>query len=224
VLCSELAVLSAIMTVWSMRLPGADEPKHSESMALRDTWDLPVTITALSLASIAFGYGGVTSYAAIYAIERNVHPDSLYFSVFAATIIFVRVTTSHLGDRFGTKPILYPAFAAIPISFAVLAFADTRAEFVISAILFGAGLGSAYPSFANFVLSNTDAARRARTFGSIVWAFDTGIGSGSLLMGLLGEQYSLSRAYLVAAAISLLAIPIFAMASPRLASRGTSVA
>lgn len=225
VLCAELAVLSAVMTIWSARLPIADDASLKPALpALHETWDLPVMVTSLSLAAIAFGYGGVTSYTAMYAIERNVHPDSLYFSVFAATIVLIRVSTSHLGDRFGARAILYPAFAAVPISFAVLAFAETRTTFVISAILFGIGLGSAYPTFANFILSNTDPARRARTFGSIVWAFDTGIGSGSLLMGLLGEHYSLSRAYLVAAGVSLLAIPIFAASSPRLGARGTPVA
>jgi hypothetical protein len=35
------------------------------------------------------------------------------------------------------------------------------------------------PAFATFVLANTDPQRWERTFGSIVWAFDTGIGTGS---------------------------------------------
>jgi MFS family permease len=223
-LCGELAVLSLLMAIWSSRLPEVPSGMGEAKGSLREAWDLPVTVTALSLASIAFGYGGVTSYAALYAIEKHVHPDSLYFSVFAVMIILIRVSTSHLGDRFGAKAVLYPAFAAIPVSFLILAFANTRTTFVISAILFGAGLGSAYPAFANFVLSHTDPNRRARTFGSIVWAFDTGIGAGSLLMGMIGERSSLSRAYLVAAGVALLAIPIFAFASRMLHGRGTSVA
>lgn len=224
VLCGELAVLSLIMAVWSFYLPDSPPVVTRSKALLRDAWDLPVTITSLSLASIAFGYGGVTSYAAIYSLEKHVHPDSLYFGVFAAMIIVIRVSTSHLGDRFGARTVLYPAFAAIPLSFVVLAYADSRTMFVISALLFGAGMGSAYPAFANFVLTHTDPTRRARTFGSIVWAFDTGIGSGSLFMGIVGERSSLSRAYLLAAGVSLLAIPIFALASRRLHSRGTSVA
>jgi predicted MFS family arabinose efflux permease len=66
--------------------------------------------------------------------------------------------------------------------------------------------------------------RRARTFGSIVWAFDTGIGTGSLVIGVLGEHLGLSFAFKVAAALSCFSIPIFAWASRHLASRGTSLA
>lgn len=213
VLCAELAVLSIVMTIWSARLKIGTHEAPERSHSLRDSWDIPVTLTALSLASIAFGYGAITSYAAIYANEKNVHPDSLYFTVFAFSIILVRVFTSRLGDRFGPKVIIYPAYAAVPVSFFVLSIADTRAMFALSAVLFGVGLGAAYPAFANFILQNTDERRRARTFGSIVWAFDTGIGSGSLILGMVGEHRGLATSYAIAAGVSLLAVPIFAMTS-----------
>jgi predicted MFS family arabinose efflux permease len=150
--------------------------------------------TTLSLTVATFGYGGVTSYTAIMAIERHIKPESIYLTVFAGTVVFYRVFFSPLGDRIGLKAVLYPSLALIPIAFAA------------------------------FILGNTDPERRARTFGSIVWAFDTGIGTGSLVIGVLGEHLGLSFAFKVAAALSCFSIPIFAWASRHLASRGTSLA
>ncbi|HEX7676580.1 MAG TPA: hypothetical protein VF713_00535, partial [Thermoanaerobaculia bacterium] len=49
-----------------------------------------------------------------------------------------------------------------------------------------------------------------------------GIGLGSFGIGAIGQHYGLSRAFLVAAALSCLSIPIFALTSPRLG--GTSLA
>jgi MFS family permease len=95
---------------------------------------------------------------------------------------------------------------------------------ILSAILFGLGFGAAYPAFATFILGNTDPDRRARTFGSIVWAFDTGIGTGSLVIGALGEAFGFHRAFLAAAALSCFSIPIFMWSSRQLAARGTSLA
>lgn len=213
VLCVEMAALSVIMLVWSTRLPVVESKPETVLPSLRDAWDWQVIRATLSLAVIAFGYGGVTSYVALFSIERDIHPEWLYFSVFASAVVLIRVFTSHLGDRFGPKPILYPSFAAIPISFVILAFADTRWEVVVAALLFGVGLGSAWPAFANFILTHTDVKRRARTFGSIVWAFDTGIGTGSLLIGAIGQRWSLGTAFGVAAGISCLSIPIFLTAS-----------
>jgi MFS family permease len=215
-LCLELAVLSLLMAGAGMRLATSERPVPESRPGLADAWDWKVTVTALSLAAVSFGYGGVTSYVAIFSMERGIKPASLFFTVFAITIVLVRLTTSHLGDRYGAKVLLYPAMAAMPISFVLLAEAHTRPQLVGAAILFGAGFGSMYPAFVSFILKTTDPARRARTFGSIVWAFDTGIGTGSAVIGTLAERYSLGTAFLIASAISCLSIPIFAVTSRRL--------
>ena len=91
----------------------------------------------------------------------------------------------------------------IPIAFAIEAIAQQRWEMILSATLFGFGLGAAYPALATFILENTDPDRRARTFGSIVWAFDTGVGSGSLLIGAMAQRWGYGRAFGAAAAIRL---------------------
>jgi MFS family permease len=223
-LCIEIAVLSALMTFWATRIPGADRPRTDASRPkLGELWDWKVIKTTLSLAVMSFGYGGITSYVTILALERKIEPESLFFTVFAITIVLVRVVTGRLGDRFGPKVLLYPAFVAMPISFAVLARAQTVWQIVTAAILFGLGLGASFPSFMTFVVANTDEQRRARTFGSVIWAFDTGIGLGSFFIGMLGQRRGLGFAFNVAAALACLSIPIFVATSRQLA-RGTAVA
>lgn len=222
-LCLELAALSAAMTVWAVFLPARHTPRPGGSFAIRDAWDWRVVKTTLSFTVMSFGYGGVTSYSAIMAIEHHVKPAAVYLSTLAAAIVVVRVSFSHLVDRYGTKQILYPSLALIPVALTILAFAHLRWEMIASAIVFGIGFGLAYPTFATFILGNTDPMRRARTFGSMVLAFDTGIGLGSFGIGALGQRYGLGNAFGFAAALSCLAIPIFAWTSKHLAD-GTSLA
>lgn len=215
-LCLELASISALMAIWASRIPAVEAALPDPLPHPSTLFDWGVVRTTLSLTCVSFGYGGVTSYAAILAVQRGVQPRWIYFAVFAVTIVVIRVATSHLGDRFGYAVILYPALVCIPIAFVLLAWADTRAQFVISGIIFGLGFGSAYPAFASFILGATDPQRRARTFGSIVMAFDVGIGTGSLLVGTIGEHFGLGNAFLCAAALSCLSIPIFAWTSRQL--------
>jgi MFS family permease len=222
-LCLELAVVSTLMTLWATRLPAHVPRADHAGPSLRNAWDWRVISTALSFTVVALGYGGVTSYVAMLSIERKIHPPSLFFTVFAVSIAVVRITLSHLGDRYGTRAVLFPSFAGIPISFVILATSYTRTQLVVAAIVFGFALGNAFPAFMSFLVSNTDERNRARTFGSFVWAFDTGIGLGSLSMGAIAEHHGLGTAFLVAAGISCLAIPIFAATSRRL-TRGTPVA
>jgi MFS family permease len=222
-LCVEIAVLSACMGLWAARLPADAKAGPAPLPRLRELWDWQVVKTTLSMAVVSFGYGGITSYVAILSLERGIHPESLFFTVFALSVVLVRVFTSRLGDRFGHKVLLYPAFVAMPISFAILAAANAKWQMVAAAILFGIGLGASFPSFMTFVVTNTDEQRRARTFGSVIWAFDTGIGLGSFCIGAMGQRRGLGFAFNVAAALACLSIPIF-VATSRQLTRGTPVA
>jgi predicted MFS family arabinose efflux permease len=79
----------------------------------------------------------------------------------------------------------------------------------MSAVLFGLGFGTAYPNYVGYVMRAVASARRGAAFGAILAAFDTGIGTGSTAMGWLIQRFGFSRAFGIAAAISLLAIPYF---------------
>lgn len=226
-LCAELAVLSALMAIAATRVATTDAHRITERPALREVWDWRVLRAAISLGTVSFGYGGITSYAALIAVDRHIDPPSLYFTVFATTIVVIRVFTSRLGDRFGPLVMLYPAFVAMPVAFALLAIAHVKWQLITSAILFGLGLGVMWPAFTTFIINNTDPRRRARTFGSIIWAFDTGIGTGSLVIGAIGDRWGLAAGFYTAAALACLAIPMFVAASRRIVAApggGTAVA
>jgi MFS family permease len=223
-LCVEIAVLSALMAIWASRLPGGQRNDAQASLPrIGELWDWRVMKTALSLAVVSFGYGGITSYVAILSRERGIHPESLFFAVFAISVIVVRIATARIGDRHGPKVLLYPALVSIPLAFLLLAAAQTRAQLIAAGILWGMGLGASFPAFMTFVVTNTDERFRGRTFGSVILAFDTGIGLGSIVIGAIGTRWSLGTAFVVAAALSCLAIPIFVSTSRQLA-RGTGVA
>lgn len=218
-LCLEIAALSAIMAVWAARIPGGLERRNETRLPrASELWDPLVIRTSISFAVVSFGYGGITSYVALLSRERGIQPESLFFTVFAITIVLVRVFTSRAGDRFGPKVLLYPAFLAMPLAFGVLSVAATRPQMIVSAILFGIGLGASFPAFMTFVVTHTAEARRGRTFGSVILAFDTGIGLGSVVIGIIGERTSLGTAFAFAAVLSCLAIPIFMVTSKKLVS------
>lgn len=223
-LCADMALISTATSIWASRLAGGDARGGERSLPpLRELWDWSVFLTTLSLGVVAFGYGGVTSYATILSLERGIHPESLFFTVFAVATLLVRVFTSRIGDRLGPRILLYPAFAAIPIAFALLAHARSRLELIASATLFGLGLGAAFPAFMTFVLAHTPESARGRTFGSVIGGFDIFIGIGSLTIGFIGGRHGLGTAFAIAAALSCLSIPIFLVTSRQLV-RGTPIA
>ena len=78
-----------------------------------------------------------------------------------------------------------PSLALIACGIALLTVRGTRATFVASAVVFGLGFGTAYPTFAAYVMRDVNPRRRGAAFGAILAAFDTGIGTGSTTVGWL---------------------------------------
>jgi MFS family permease len=208
-----MTALSCGMLVLSLRVPGGVERSHGPFPAFGGLIDWRVILTALALFAMSYSYGGITSYVAIFATERNVRPASLFFTVFAIAILMTRVLTSRIGDRFGPRALLYPSWVLVPTGLALLPFSDSPLAFSVSAAVFGAGFGGAYPAFVTYVLGRTAPARRGATFGSILFAFDMGIGSGSLITGILAERSGFPVAFATAAILSALSIPLFAATS-----------
>ncbi len=209
----ELTATSIVMVVLSLFVRAGLERSSAPFPAIRDLVDWRVMVVALSLFVVAFGYGGVTSYAAMVAVERRIEPPSIFFTVFALAILSTRFVTGPLGDRIGPKRLFFPSVGVIPPALLLLAFGESRASMIGAAALFGTGFGGAYPAFATWVLGRTNPSRRGATFGSIVWAFDTGIGTGSLALGWIAEHYGFAPAFAIGAAVSVGSIPIFLLTS-----------
>jgi MFS family permease len=209
-LCLESAALNIIMAIIAWRLPPDKRHlDHAPSLHPRDLIEWRVLLGAGTLFLYSFSYGGITSFVAVYAERLGVTPRALYFTVFCAAIVVTRGFIGRYADRIGYARLIVPCLALIVVGVGVLSIATDRATFVVSALLFGVGFGSAYPLFVSHLMHNVPENRRTATFGALIGAFDTGIGTGSIAVGWMSERYGFSRAFGVAGAIALLSIPYF---------------
>ena len=210
----ELAALALLLAVMALFVREAAAPAPAGApeggARLHEAIRWRVVASASGLFLVAASYGAITSYAALLAADRGVSPRSLFFTVFALTVIATRIVLPQLVDR-GRRPehLLVGSLLLVPPGLLLLGLAHSRGGMVAAAIVFATGFGSAYPTFMSWVLARTDARHRAATFGSVLLAFDTAIGLGSLLVGRLGERLGLGGAFLVLAAVSTLAVPSF---------------
>ena len=206
-LCALGAALNVMMGVIAFFLKETplDTPHERE----RGILEWRVLIISLALFLYSFGYGGITSFAAMYADANHVTPKGLYLTTLATVILCIRPIAGKLGDRWGYKRVFVPCLVLISVGLALLSFGGTRGWMIASAIVFGAGFGTAYPVYVGYVMRDVSAARRGAAFGAILAAFDTGIGTGSTSMGWIIQHYGFRQAFGVAAAISALALPYF---------------
>jgi MFS family permease len=88
----------------------------------------------------------------------------------------------------------------------VLAFANGPVMFALAAMIFGLGFGLMHPAFTAYVMSHVAFARRGAAFGAMLAAFDTGIGSGSSMMGWLVHHVGYRPAFGMTAALAALSL------------------
>jgi MFS family permease len=218
-LCLESAGLNVLMALIAWRLPvervvAAPSGGHRGRLI-----EWRVLILSFTLFLYSFGYGGITSFTALYADANGVTPKGIYLTTLALIILVTRPLSGRLGDRWGYRRVFLPCLVLITIGLGCLTFGGTRFWLVTSALIFGAGFGTAYPVFAGYVMRHVGAERRGAAFGAILACFDTGIGTGSTSMGWLIGRYGFGPAFGVAAALAALALPYFLFADTLLRRR-----
>jgi MFS family permease len=214
--CLSAGALNVAMAViaWCMR-ESHHGAAHDGPLFGAHVFEWRVAVASITLFLYSFGYGGVTSFVALYATANHVTPG-LFFTVFATATMCTRPISGRLGDRLGHVRVFIPCLALIVVGYALLAVGGTRPWMLASALIFGVGFGSAYPMYAAYVLQHVDTRRRGAAFGGIVAAFDTGIGTGSIAMGWLVDRFGFRSAYGAAACLAALSIPYFLLSGRRL--------
>lgn len=206
-LCIVAGVLNLVMAAIAWNLE--EHPRTMSAGPRKGLLEWRVLVTSLTLFLYSFGYGGITSFAAMYADASGTSPKGLYLTTLAVVILCTRPITGRLGDLWGYKRVFVPCLVMISCGLALLSIGGTRPWMLISAIVFGLGFGTAYPAYVGYVMQDVAADRRGAAFGAILAAFDTGIGTGSTSMGWLIQHLGYAPAFGIAAALSALALPYF---------------
>jgi MFS family permease len=211
-MCLEAAAINLVMAFIAWSLPSDTRLREHRKVG----FEWRVLALSFTLFLYTFGYGGLTSFVALYTDFNHVTPRALYFTLFCLTIVVTRPFAGRLGDQFGYRRVFLPCVALVAVGFAILALGGSRPMLITSALIFGTGFGSAYPVFLAHVMRSVGEDRRGAMFGSVIGAFDTGIGTGSIAMGSIIERAGYHAAWGTAAALAVCAIPYFLVAEPRL--------
>src|ERR1035437_6181477 len=99
----------------------------------RDLVEWRVLALSMSLFLCSFGYGGVTSFVAIFTEKSGIVPKGLFFAAFSLTVLFIRPFVARYADRIGPRRLLMPLLVLVSISFVALAFATTAPRLVLAA-------------------------------------------------------------------------------------------
>ncbi len=221
-LCAELTALNLTMGLIALQLPDdhatpatdAQNPANPAASGKGVEWR--VLALSIGLAMISFGYGSLTSFSALFADDLGITPRSVFLIAMAIAILVSRLTIGRIVDRLGHRYVLTRAIIAPPIGLVILAFAFGKTSFLIAALVFGAGFGLMHPAYSAYMMKHVAPSRRGAAFGAMLAAFDTGIGTGSSLMGWVIHVYGFRVGFACAAIVAGIALPYFLVAEKKL--------
>ena len=225
VFSAELVALNLLMAIIAWRLPddragGEHPPNLPNPSSPSNLIEWRVLFLSVAMGLVSFGYGGLTSFSALFSDWLHVTPRSLFLSVMAVAILAARLILGRRLDAIGHRRMMLPALAVPAVGLVVLAAARGETSFLVAAALFGGGFGLMYPAFAAYVMGHVTAQRRGAAFGAMIAAFDMGIGTGSSIIGWVIDGHGFRVAFAGAACLAFLSVPYFLVAERRLGFLG----
>lgn len=168
---------------------------------------LPIAIVGLS---ISFWYSSVISYISVYANSLELMDVSGYFFLcFAAAMIIARPFTGRLFDRVGPGIVIYPSILLFSIGLLLLAFTSSGWMLLLSGMVIGLGFGSLLPCMQTLAIQASPVNRSSYAIATFFTFFDTGIASGSYILGILVAFSGFSNLYLLASIFVLFSLYLY---------------
>ena len=208
-LCASLVALNVVVAALALAL-APDRPIGADwlhRLVPHRAIDWRTLVVSGALLLVSFGYGGLTSFVALYAEAKGITPKGIFFTGFALTVILVRPFTAPSIDRRGARSILPGSIAITAGGLALVPFQSSRFGLVAAAVVFGAGFALLGPAFTSWTIEHVDPERRGAAFGALLAAFDSGIGLGSFALGAIVVRWGWMEAFLGAALLALCAWP-----------------
>ena len=112
----------------------------NRAAASRGLLEWRVLVLSITLFLYSFGYGGITSFTALYADANGVTPKSIYLTTLAIVVLVTRPLSGRLGDRFGYRRVFLPCLVLISGGLVCLALGGTRGLDDRVGHIFGTGL------------------------------------------------------------------------------------
>lgn len=216
-LCLSVAAMNVVMgfIAWSIHESHEGTPGWPTSRELKDSLNFSVLRLSLALFLYSFAFGCVTSFAALAADARGIAPREVFLTTMAFTTFLSRPVLSPYLDRLGHLRMFRWFVAMIPVGLALLCIATTKGMMILAAMIFGLAYGNCHPAFTAYIMGRVDERGRGGAFGGILAAFDVGIGTGSILSGILVHRFGFGVAFGTATVLSALSLPYFNWARPR---------
>ncbi|MEG0374503.1 MAG: MFS transporter [Raoultibacter sp.] len=154
-------------------------------------------------------YGALVTFLAIHASAQGVENIGLFFTAYAIAVAVSRPLLGRIVDRRGYAIILLPGLAFMVLALVLLSQADSTVLFIAVALLYGSGFAACHSTLQTMAVAGVPPERRGAANATFLIGFDSGIGVGSIVSGLLVGAFGYAGMFLAFAAMPVIAGVVF---------------
>ncbi|MDT8860119.1 MFS transporter [Alkalihalobacillus sp. MEB130] len=188
-------------------------------ISIHDFFELKAIPFAFIISLVAFAYAAILSFISVYAVEVGLELVSGYFFlVFAITMLASRPYLSRLFDQRGSKIVIMPSLLIFSFGFLLLGISESAWVFLLAAGVLGIGYGSLMPLLLSLATGAVARHRTGHATATFFTLYDSGVATGSFILGLMVPFIGFSNLFLCLAGFVLFILGSFHLVSIRVHS------
>ena len=187
-----------------------DDKGAGKRLGFHDIIEMRVVPIGFVALLTAFAYSSIMSFITAYSeAQQLLAYTSLFFIVFAISMIIVRPWVGKIYDRKGASAVIYPSFIFFAIGLVIVSFISNQWMLWLSAIFIGIGYGSLFPCFQTVAIQSVPKQRMGHAISTFFTLFDLGMAMGSVILGLIIAYYGYQMTYLFCAVITVATLFVY---------------
>lgn len=172
-----------------------------------ETKVIPVGLVALLTA---LTYSSILSFITAYSESKNLFEyASIFFIVFAVSMIVVRPFVGKMFDRKGPSAVMYPSFIFFALGMVIVSFVNNQWTLWISAVFIGIGYGTLFPCLQTVAIQTVSKNRMGHAISTFFTLFDIGLALGSVIMGIFISWMGFQNTFLLCSVIIVLTLLVY---------------
>ena len=192
------------------QMDSSDDQGVEKRLGFHDIIEMRVVPIGFVALLTAFAYASIMSFITAYSeAQQLLAYTSLFFIVFAISMIIVRPWVGKIYDRKGASAVIYPSFIFFAIGLVIVSFISNQWILWLSAIFIGIGYGSLFPCFQTLAIQSVPKQRMGHAISTFFTLFDLGMAMGSVILGLIIAYYGYQMTYLFCAVITVATLFVY---------------
>lgn len=216
VLFGILAVIISLGLIfcWMLKITELPKPEaistEKTSLSLQDILEVKVLAVSFVALLTAFAYSGIMSFITAFSETKQLLAyTSVFFIVFAASMLLVRPWVGKIYDRKGPSAVIYPSFIFFAIGLVIVSLISNQWILWLSAVFIGIGYGSLFPCLQTLAIQSVDKQRMGHAISTFFTLFDLGLAMGSVVMGILIAYWGFETTYVLSAVLVIVTILVY---------------